>query len=83
MALSEMLMSGLELMVLGMGMVFMFLAVLIVVMRGMSVLAARLEGEVEPPEAKPLAVSAGAASDLRLIAAISAAVTRYRSTRGA
>ncbi len=83
MALSEMLMSGLELMVLGMGMVFMFLVVLIVVMRGMSVLAARLEGGNESPDAEPLAVSAGAASDLRLIAAVSAAVTRYRSMRGA
>ncbi len=82
MALSEMLMSGLELMVLGMGMVFVFLAVLIVVMRGMSALAARLGGESDSLEAEPQAVTAGSA-DPRLIAAISAAVTRYRSTRGA
>lgn len=81
MVLSDMLMSGLELMVLGMGMVFVFLAMLIVVMQGMSILAVRLHQErPDVPRHSPIQVTAGGAADPRLIAAISAAVSRYRSS---
>lgn len=84
MMLFDMLMSGLELMVLGMGMVFVFLAMLIVIMQGMSLLAARLNPEAPAtPQPAPRPVSGGGASDPRLIAAISAAVSRYRSARNA
>jgi len=81
MALSDMLMSGLELMVLGMGMVFVFLAMLIVVMQGMSILADRLHQEAPGASPQtPVQVTGGGASNPHLIAAISAAVSRYRST---
>ena len=81
MALSEMLMSGAELMVLGMGMVYLFLAMLILVMQGMSRLAARLTPETDgTPAPQPLPVRSGA-NDPRLVAAIAAAVGRYRSAR--
>ncbi len=81
MALSEMLMSGAELMVLGMGMVYLFLAMLILVMQGMSRLAARLAPETDGAAApQPLPVRSGA-NDPRLVAAIVAAVGRYRSAR--
>jgi len=81
MALSDMLMSGLELMVLGMGMVFVFLAMLIVVMQGMSILADRLHQEAPGASSQaPVQVTGGGASNPNLIAAISAAVSRYRST---
>lgn len=84
MAISEMLLSGLELMVLGMGMVFLFLALLILIMQGMSAFAARFAEE--PPTTKvqtPLTVRDGGVSDPRLIAAITAAVARYRADRQA
>lgn len=82
--LFNMLMSGLELMVLGMGMVFLFLVVLIVCMQGMSLLAARLSPEAPATShSTPRVVSGGDASDPRLIAVLSAAVSRYRSTRSA
>jgi oxaloacetate decarboxylase gamma subunit len=82
--MSDMLMSGLELMVLGMGIVFVFLAVLIVAMQGMSRLAARLQPE-PPPQAvrAPVHVSTGHAPNARLIAAISAAISRYRASHRA
>ncbi len=86
MALTGMLMSGLELMVLGMGMVYVFLAMLIVVMQGMSVLAFRLHDESSQrhtSQPSPMPVSGGEASDPRLIAAISAAISRYRTTHSA
>ena len=84
MVLSEMLTSGLELMVLGMGIVFTFLAMLIVVMQGMSWLAARLQPE-SPDQTgpAPVHVTAGHASDTRVIAAISVAISRYRASQRA
>lgn len=84
MAINEMLLSGLELMVLGMGMVFLFLVLLILIMQGMSAFAARFAEAT--PVAKPQApspVGDGGVSDPRLIAAISAAVARYRASRQA
>jgi oxaloacetate decarboxylase gamma subunit len=81
MALSEMLTSGVELMVLGMGMVYLFLAMLILVMQGMSRLSARLAPEsIDSDAPQPVPVRS-AANDPRLIAAISAAVGRYRAAR--
>jgi oxaloacetate decarboxylase gamma subunit len=84
MLLTDMLMSGLELMVLGMGIVFVFLTMLVVVMQGMSWVAARLQPEA-PGERQPapVHVTAGHAADPRLIAAISVAVSRYRKSHRA
>lgn len=83
MPVSELLMEGLTLMLLGMGIVFTFLAILVFALRGMSRLAGMLE-----PEGGAAATSAasGAAQAVpattdnsELIAVISAAVSRYRA----
>ncbi len=76
MAVSDLLLQGVNLMLLGMGIVFTFLAVLVVALTGMSRLAASLSG----PEVPPAATAGGAATDdTELIAVISAAINRYRS----
>lgn len=76
---SNLLLQGAELMLLGMGIVFGFLSLLVVTLRGMSMLADRLgDPLVEPPGAPaPLDI----ADNRQLIAVISAAVARYRATR--
>lgn len=78
---SNLLIQGIELMLLGMGIVFGFLTILVFTLRGMSMLAGRLDTAVanvsEIPQ--PLDVS----DDRRLIAVISAAVAKYRATRTA
>ncbi len=78
---SNLLIQGFELMLLGMGIVFGFLTILVFTLRGMSMLAGRLDTGVadvsEMPQ--PLDVS----DDRRLIAVISAAVAKYRAPRTA
>ena len=76
---TSLLMQGVELMLLGMGIVFGFLTVLVFTLRGMSSMAGRL-GDVEAVEAamqEPIAVS----DHRQRIAVISAAVSRYRASR--
>ena len=73
------LIHGVELMLLGMGIVFGFLTILVFTLRGMSRLADRLHppvpvGEVQPG---PLEI----ADNRQLIAVISVAVARYRASR--
>lgn len=77
---TNLLFQGVELMLLGMGIVFGFLTVLVFTLRGMSRLAARLDDTpalVEAPA--PLNVS----DNRQLIAVISAAIARYRATHSA
>lgn len=78
---SNLLIQGIELMLLGMGIVFGFLTILVFTLRGMSMLAGRLDTAVAnvPEIPQPLDVS----DDRRLIAVISAAVAKYRATRNA
>jgi len=84
MALSDLMMSGVELMVLGMGIVFVFLTILIFTLRGMCALAAWLDkGEAHPIPSGGVTVTDAGAADSTLIAVISAAVARYRSTHKA
>jgi oxaloacetate decarboxylase gamma subunit len=66
-------------MLLGMGIVFGFLTVLVFTLRGMSMLADRLY-KPEPVDADT-AAPVNVADNRHLIAVISAAVTRYRATR--
>ena len=84
MPVSELLMEGVWLMLLGMGIVFTFLVVLVFVLYGMSHVTASFGGE-RPAEPAPAAAGAPVppeqVSDNELIAVISAAVTRYRATR--
>jgi oxaloacetate decarboxylase gamma subunit len=73
MPISELILQGVELMILGMGIVFFFLALLVVGLKGM----ARLAVWVEPPS--PVAVSEPQDLQPELVAVISAAISRFRS----
>lgn len=77
---TDLLIQGVELMLLGMGIVFSFLTALVFTLRGMSQLAARLD-DTPPGTATPEPISV--ADDRQLVAVISAAVARYRASRGA
>ena len=77
MPVSEMMMAGVQLMLVGMGIVFTFLMVLVVTMNGMSRLAKALEGE---QTAAPSTPSASGETDEVLVSVISAAIRRYRDT---
>ena len=82
MPVTDMLMSGLSLMVVGMGIVFIFLLVLVFVMKGMSKLASLLEpkeaGNALSPQSSP-GVGGDAVIRGDLIAVIGAAIARYRA----
>ena len=78
------LQQGIELMIYGMGTVFVFLAILVVVTTTMSTLVNRFFPEqvvAAKPQApvKPQAAAAQATDDATLMAVISAAVHQYRS----
>ncbi len=81
MPLVDLMLVGLKLMLLGMGIVFGFLIVLVFALKGMSMLADWLAPETEEPAiagirpVRPI----GQAHDEELVAVISAAVSRFRS----
>jgi len=72
--MNEMLSSGIELMLLGMGIVYGFLAMLVVVIESMSVFVQRFFPEM--PAAHP--AMPDHLDDPGILAAISAAVHQYR-----
>ena len=76
---NDLVLQGVELMLLGMGIVFSFLTVLVFTLRGMSWLADRLDSGVaaESAAAAPINVS----DNRQLVAVIAAAVARYRAQR--
>ena len=75
--MSEMMNSGIELMLIGMGIVFAFLALLIVIVNIMTAVIQRFFPEA-PITAAPLSASTSH-TDANVIAAISAAVHQYRN----
>ena len=78
---NNLVLQGVELMLLGMGIVFGFLTLLVFTLRGMSMLADRFEVS---DTAQPGAVAArptDVSDDRQLVAVISAAVARYRADR--
>ncbi len=83
MPISELLMEGVTLMLLGMGMVFCFLTLLVFAMHLMSLFAKHLSGDDSLPA--PLAAAANtpvpSGGEDELIAVITAAVKRYRASR--
>ena len=81
MPVSDLLWQGIELMVLGMGIVFSFLVLLVLAMGAMSAVARRLEGDQGEVVSAPVVQSTAddAVADRRVIAAISAAVAQYRA----
>jgi len=82
---TDLLMEGVELMLIGIGCVYLFLTLLVYAIRGMSVLIARFAPEPHPvasaPSPRPqTTASADVSPDL--IAAIQAAIHQHRSKRG-
>jgi len=80
MPLTDLLLSGLELLALGMGVVFFFLGILVVALKGMSALFAS-EPEAVPAARRPVAVPPSPA-DEHIPVVIAAALTRYRHGNG-
>lgn len=81
MPLIDLLREGVNVLLLGMGSVFVFLSTLVVAMAGMSRLARRIEPQ-RPVSPRPYPASVSAAHPDReeeIIAVISAAIRRYRS----
>jgi len=82
MTVTDLLMEGVILMLLGMGSVFIFLVTLVLAMYGMSRLAHWLSPEELATESSSFpAGTPRAETDTELIAVISAAISRYRSGR--
>ena len=82
MPVADMIMEGLELMVVGMGIVFTFLIVLVLAMSAMSRLARIIEPPVTAPPSRAATIPTHGAQvkeDENLIAVISAAVQVFRS----
>ncbi|NEX15409.1 MAG: sodium pump decarboxylase subunit gamma [Halochromatium sp.] len=79
---STLIADSLNLMAIGMGTVFSFLLLLVLLLRGMSWLADKLvPGATEPALSPAPVMRDKQAADAELIAVISAAVARYRSQR--
>jgi len=76
-----MLAEGFQLMLFGMGFVFVFLSLLIISTTAMSKIVTRWFPELPAPESKPNPAAITAAQDESLLVVISAAVHRYRARR--
>ncbi|WP_260293857.1 OadG family protein [Sedimenticola hydrogenitrophicus] len=80
MHVADLLVEGVNLMLLGMGSVFLFLTVLVLAMNGVSRLAAPYadDGARGYPRHQPASATAGNESE-EIVAVISAAISRYRN----
>lgn len=76
---SNVLLQGFELMLLGMGIVFGFLTLLVFMLRGMSRLAMRLGGGAT--EGADMSAPIDVADNRHLIAVITAAIASHRASR--
>lgn len=81
MPVSDLLMTGFQLMLLGMGIVFGFLILLVFTLKAMSWAAGRFDTGEPTPSAVPSMAQPADGGDGKLIAVISAAVARYRAGR--
>ncbi|RCX24793.1 OadG family protein [Thioalbus denitrificans] len=83
MPVSELLWSGLELMIMGMGVVFILLGLLVFTVHGVSRLIQRFEARQPQPSpgAGPAPSASTAQGNTELMAVISTAVHRFRSRR--
>lgn len=79
MPVTDLMLQGLELMILGMGIVFFFLVVLVFALQGMSRLAGTLAGDVAVKSRQAPAEGGTEPGAQELVAVIAAAVGRYRS----
>lgn len=75
--MTELFANALELMVIGMGIVFLFLTLLVVLVNGMTLVIHRFFAESPSPAPAPPSRPTSDQED-EMIAAISAAVHRYR-----
>ncbi len=87
MTANELLLEGIELMLLGMGIVFAFLILLIFATKGMSALVTRFAPAPAPViKAPPKKVVASGAvapeQDAELLAVLQAAISQHRARRG-
>jgi oxaloacetate decarboxylase gamma subunit len=78
--MTELMNSGIELMFVGMSIVFLFLTMLVIVINVMSGLIQRYLPDEEPVSNISIPVAQNTATDTSYIAAITAAVHQYRST---
>lgn len=77
--MSVLLMSGVELMLVGMGIVFLFLAMLVVAVNFMSALVQRFFPAPLPVKSPVATTAKSAGIDPSIVAAISTAIHQYRS----
>ena len=80
----DLILSGINLMLIGMGVVFGFLILLVYSMLGMSFFAKLTDRGQEGQENKPITpvVQSSVGARVELVAVISAAISRYRATQG-
>ena len=79
MPVTDLMIEGIHLMLLGMGSVFLFLTLLVIGLKGMSRLAQALASE-EMVATQSTGELSTPDQDTELLAVISAAIARYRST---
>lgn len=80
---SELLLEGVELMLFGMGFVYLFLVLLVLVIRVMSRVIELIESKTPAPAAVPsVAKFANEAPNAELLTAIQSAIHQHRARRG-
>lgn len=77
--MAELMASGVELMLVGMGIVYLFLAMLVLAINAMSAVVQRFFPEPQTPPATLTTTTTGGGVDKSTVAVIAAAVHQYRS----